>query len=120
MVDLTKSPLLERIAAVGIVWVFSMMTFSLVLPYVATYFHITINDADRALVNSIVGAINNAFVWVLGFLYGQSVGSRQKDATISAAVSTAARAQEAIAPAVAAVASAAAAAAQPPETPPTS
>lgn len=77
------SPLLERIAAVGILWVFMMMSFSLVLPYLSNFLHITINEADRALVNNIVSAINNAFVWVLGFLYGQSVGSRQKDATIA-------------------------------------
>lgn len=93
-----KSPLLERMAAVGIVWVFSMMTFSLVLPYIASYLGVEINEADRALVNSIVSAINNAFVWVLGFLYGQSVGSRQKDATLNTAVNTAAKAQDALAP----------------------
>jgi predicted anti-sigma-YlaC factor YlaD len=103
-IDPTKSPLLEKMAAVGIVWVFAMMSFSLVLPYTASYFHLTINEADRALVNSIVSAINNAFVWVLGFLYGQSVGSRQKDATISTAVTTAAKAQDALTPIVAAVA----------------
>jgi hypothetical protein len=93
-----KSPLLERMAAIGVVWVFSMMTFCLVLPYCASYLGIAISEADRALVNNIVSAVNNAFVWVLGFLYGQSVGTRQKDAALATSVNTNANLQAALTP----------------------
>lgn len=90
VIDAQRSKLLEAMAALGVGWVFAMMSFLLVLPYVAAYLHLDIGDADRALVSNTVSAINNAFVWVLGFLYGQSVGGRQKDQTISTLTSTAA------------------------------
>lgn len=89
------SIILERVAAVGIVWVFAMMSFVLVLPYAANYIGLELSDADRATVNTIVTAINNAFVWVLGFLYGQSVGSRAKDQAINTLANTTATAQAA-------------------------
>lgn len=99
MLDPNKSPMLERVGAVVALSVVVLMAWSLLLPFIAAQYHLTLTESDRALLSQVETTINNVFIAVVSFFFGASVGNRSKDESISKLVSTAQSAQAALTPA---------------------
>lgn len=95
--DPLKSRVMEFVAAFVIVGFTAMMAFITVAPY----FHLVVGaGVDTAIISQHQTTIQNISLAIIGYLFGASVGTQKKDASINTLVNTNASAQAALSPVI--------------------
>lgn len=77
VLDITRSPLLERVGALVAVWILGLETLCVLLPYMAVYFQLEMDEPTRAMIAQTQTTIQTVFIAVAAFFFGASVGTRQ-------------------------------------------
>lgn len=81
--DPNRSEKLEWLAIFVGVSIMVQMGMALLVPYIAAYLHIQLNDSDRALIGQAASAVINVLMILVGFLFGTSAGRKQQEDSLN-------------------------------------